>query len=301
MSALAILLVLCSVLVHASWNLRGKQRYASVPAFYAAILLVTLCMLPLLIPYRAMLASIPREVWIALVMTGLAQMFYFVGLAHAYRLGDISMAYPIARSLPVLMVPIVTTAIGQGGPIAPVAWGGMVLIVAGVLLLPLKRLADFHPRDYLSQGLPAILLAAVGTTGYSVIDDHALRLLRATPGWSSVSAPLVYAVLEGVFTTLWLSIPALVTRAGRGEVKRVIRTGAGHATVTGMMIFVAYGLVLAAMAFAENVGYIVAFRQLSIPLTAIAGIVLLHEKSYRLRIVGMVLTTIGLALVAVAR
>ena len=52
------------------------------------------------------------------------------------------------------------------------------------------------------------------------------------------------------------------------------------------------------MQFVDNVSYIQAFRQLSIPLGAAAGIVLLHEKITKPKLAGLILIIIGLILVA---
>lgn len=45
--------------------------------------------------------------------------------------------------------------------------------------------------------------------------------------------------------------------------------------------------------------YIVGFRQLSVPLGAILGIVILHERPYRTKLAGVLIMFIGLILVAV--
>ena len=46
---------------------------------------------------------------------------YFFGLAGAYRTGEMSVAYPLARSLPVLLVPAASLALGRGGQIGAAA------------------------------------------------------------------------------------------------------------------------------------------------------------------------------------
>ena len=55
---------------------------------------------------------------------------------------------------------------------------------------------------------------------------------------------------------------------------------------------------MANIQFVDNVSYIQAFRQLSIPLGAAAGIVLLHEKITKPKLAGLILIVIGLILVA---
>ena len=60
-----------------------------------------------------------------------------------------------------------------------------------------------------------------------------------------------------------------------------------------------YSLVLIAMSFVKNVSYVVAFRQLSIPIGVILGAVILKERMYPLRVVGTAILFVGLVLVAV--
>lgn len=55
---------------------------------------------------------------------------------------------------------------------------------------------------------------------------------------------------------------------------------------------------LIALALAPNVGYTVAYRQLSIPLGALLAIVLLKEPAYRPRLLGVGTVFVGLVLVA---
>jgi uncharacterized membrane protein len=69
------------------------------------------------------------------------------------------------------------------------------------------------------------------------------------------------------------------------------------AAAAGVTIYFTYSLVLVAFAFARNVSYVVAFRQLSIPLGAALGIVLLHEPAYRPKLVGSAVIFVGLVLV----
>ena len=52
------------------------------------------------------------------------------------------------------------------------------------------------------------------------------------------------------------------------------------------------------MQFVDNVSYIQAFRQFSIPLGAFLGILLLHEKTTKPKLAGLILIIIGLILVA---
>ena len=75
------------------------------------------------------------------------------------------------------------------------------------------------------------------------------------------------------------------------------RTQLGSAGLTGIGIYAAYTLVLVAMAFVSNVSYVVAFRQVSIPLGAVTGVLVLRDPPYLPKLVGVVIMFAGLLLV----
>jgi uncharacterized membrane protein len=74
----------------------------------------------------------------------------------------------------------------------------------------------------------------------------------------------------------------------------------GAAAITGIGIYLTYGLVLASMNYVTNVSYVAAFRQLSIPLGALFGMVLLKEPRYVPKIIGVVIIFVGLIIVGMA-
>ena len=64
-----------------------------------------------------------------------------------------------------------------------------------------------------------------------------------------------------------------------------------------MGIYAAYTLVLVAMAFVSNVSYVVAFRQVSVPLGAVAGVLVLGDRPHVPKLVGVAIMFAGLVLV----
>jgi drug/metabolite transporter (DMT)-like permease len=144
------------------------------------------------------------------------------------------------------------------------------------------------------------LVAALGTVGYSILDDRALRLLRAGDGLTAgnLAVTLVYAIIAGISASLWLGAFVALRREDRRQARALTRADLRQAFLVGLFIFVGYALVLVALALVPNVGYAVAFRQLSIPLGAVLAIVLLKEPAYRPRLLGVGMVFVGLVLVA---
>lgn len=301
MTIIAITLLIVSATIHASWNMLGKRQDASIGFFLLANSFGWMVLGLGIFTHLGLVMLFPRETWMWIAITGLFQAIYYWGLACAYRSGQLSVVYPLARSAPVVLVLLVNLAIGRTQQLSLQAMIGMALIAVGGLVLPVQRWSDWRFRDYLRPASLFALMAAIGTTGYSIIDDTALRsvhsLLDARAGNTVLT--LVYAVMEGISSSLWLLAMLLIS----GQIKRRVQTPTnwryiGSCAVAGIGVFAAYGLVLVAMGFAKNVSYVVAFRQLSIPIGAMLGIVVLKESVHPPKLIGVGVMLLGLILVA---
>lgn len=301
MSLIAVLLIIISAFMHATWNFISKRQSPSLAFFFITTVAAGIAIAPVLLIYRATLPLIPAEVWALVVATGVAQMIYFLGLAGAYRRGALSLAYPLARAIPVLLVVAVSTALGQGEAITPPGLAGMLLIAAGCVILPLPAFGGLQWRRYADIVVLMAVVAAIGTTGYTVIDDRALSALRLSSAitLSGTAITLLYIALQTISTALMLGIAVLLYPPERRLLRAILgnpallRSGAA----TGLIIMATYGLVLAAMAYVTNVSYVAAFRQLSIPIGAVLGITLQGEPRYRPKLLGVAIVSVGLVLV----
>ncbi|MBN1540770.1 EamA family transporter [candidate division KSB1 bacterium] len=212
-----------------------------------------------------------------------------------------SVAYPLARSSPVIVVAFVTMMMGRGDQISPGCVAGIILVVSGCFLIPLQRLGDLRLNNYVNATCGLALLAAIGTSGYSIVDDEALRQLRTQAILGKTQTTLVYACLESLFASIWLFLFVTLRPDGRSSLNQLLRSkkhDAVFAVVAGFAISLAYILVLISLAFADNVSYIVGFRQLCVPLGAILGIGILKEVPHLPKIAGVIIMFAGLVWVA---
>ena len=302
MSATAIVLVLISAVVHASWNFIGKRSKPMAAFFAIASFTGFLLLVPFAVAWWSTLVAAPTSVWLRLIPAGFFQMLYFVGLAGAYRTGDMSVAYPIARALPVMLVPAVSLVIGQGEPIPPLSLAGMAGVAAGVFVVAQPTFRGFSWRSFGARWFAFAVLAGIGTSGYSMVDDAALREFRAVldPQIGSFRAPVLYAMLESLATALNLVIASVLVRGLRCTLREVRAVPVRAAIVSGLGIVVAYGIVLAALGFAANVSYVVAFRQVSLPIGGFLAVILLQERVSVTRVVGTLVLLVGLVVIALA-
>ena len=291
MSSTAIVLLVFAGGMHAGWNLLGKRSGSRVTAFLYAGFAGILLLLPFLIVFRSKIGAISQDVWFIFPLTGLSQAVYFVGLAMAYKSGALSLVYPIARSIPVLTVTLISLALGDS--LGTVEITGAVLVFIGCTLRGLGGLKGAENTTLLIRALLLAFVAAIGTTGYTLLDYRGLSLMRATGEFGSFDAPLIYLFFQLVCTTIWLIAASLIfEKKLRDEKPRVGMS-------MGLVITLTYGLVLAAMAF-TNVSSVASFRQLSIVFGAILGFVVLKERVTPLSIISITIIAAGMVLVAIA-
>ncbi|MFQ5954869.1 MAG: EamA family transporter, partial [Kiloniellales bacterium] len=125
-----VALVLFSALLHASWNalLKGAaDRTTQSAVLYGAMALAAVADATQVPPPA--LAS-----WPFLALSIVLHNLYFLALLMAYREGDLSQVYPIARgSAPILVAFLSTSVAGEG--LGTGQWLAVALISGGVLSL----------------------------------------------------------------------------------------------------------------------------------------------------------------------
>ncbi len=300
MTLTAIVLITVSAFMHAGWNTISKRAHPTSAYFFIALAIGTALFSPILIINFREILNFPAQVWLLLAMTGLCEAIYFVSLSAAYRSGDMSIAYPLARSSPVIIVTLTALLLGQGAQISSPCITGIILIFAGSIVLPMHHFTDFRFKNYFNLTCLFALCTALGTAGYSMIDFRALRLLRETPeiGLGAVGIGISYVSIEFFIAAIWLALFTITHKRGRNDLRQVFHNSLRPAVLTGVSFLVPYSLVLIAMAHVTNVSYVVAFRQLSIPLGVIFGVIFLKEPRFYPKYIGTLIIFIGLIFIA---
>lgn len=297
MTATAFFLILTSAFLHAGWNFLSKKTVPSL-AFYSLSCgtAALLWLIPFLLSDFSC-AEMSGRFWLLTAVSVVFEIMYVAGLAYAYRLSDISLVYPLARALPLLFTAAVTMIFQLGNrQMSLPALLGMAVIFVGCLLMPMRTFRDFKLRSYCNVVILFVLLAAIGTTGYTVIDSLAMAEIQAVYQRKSIMLSISYLFFIEAGIAVGAGLLAISRRTERKEYSRLIKLRAPF--LTGVFSSSAYVLVLLAMAYVSNVCYIQAFRQISLPLGVLAGIFILKESHGLPKILGTALIVLGLLLVA---
>jgi len=287
MNQFAIALVLSSTVMHAAWNLLVRGQADKDVFILRMLLAVTAAGLVPALLGLIFVYSFPLSVWGYAAGSGVFCGLYFFSLARSYSSEDFTVVYPIARALPVLIVALGDVLRGRYPSGA--GWLGMSLVALGCVLIPLSGFTTFSARRYWNRATPWLLLTALGTVGYTLLDKIASE--QVTPG------PLAAGLYEYVFFMVTafcytLALKPAKLKQGLSDVKGWAIPGLAAAFNFG-----AYLLVLWAYQLTSRASYIVAFRQFSIVIGVLLAFYIFKEKGRAVRLTGTFLITAGLIII----
>ena len=288
MTGTAFALVLAAAVLHSVWNALAKRARDQVAFLWFAQTLSTVLLAPfwlgMLVVHGFPLSALPF-----VVATIILHALYFFTLGNAYRLGEFSLVYPIARGLGVALVPILALFVFNER-LSPLGTTGVTLVVVGIIglhLTPgsLKQIGARGTR--LSAGTWWAVLTGLLIGTYSLVDKAGVARLHPVP----------YIGLLG----LGVSVALLPAVRARGEaLRREWAVNRRALVVASTMTLTGYLLVLFAYRLSK-VGYVVAARELSIVFSAIIGSLWLGEGRLGPRLLGALVILAGVACVALAR
>lgn len=290
MSPLIIGLVAVSAVLHVAWNVRLKTAGDPLRTATIGMLAGSIVIIPggILAWWASGAPSLPLEGVVLGVASGVIDAVYFVFLAAAYRRGDLSVVYPLARGTAPLLAVVV--GVGLLGERLGVAGSfGVVALLAGFLWLqrPWRVLALARSRSMAAPAVgqstggaerrsrgaidTSILFAlATGVTiaTYTAIDRVGVRLIE----------PLPYAAILWLTTcvvlVLWIAFVA------GGDLLRHGPAATRHAAVGGLLTLGAYLSVLVALSVAPLSG-VAPLRESATVFAAAWGSVKLGEAADR--------------------
>jgi drug/metabolite transporter (DMT)-like permease len=281
---LVIALIVGAALAHATWNIAIKRAGTSGAGFIwsgvvvGAVVFAPFGVASLITEGVDLLRWLP---WAA--VSGALQVVYFLLLQRGYRLGDVSIVYPLARGTgPALAVVLAIVILGER-PSWLVLWGAVV-VVAGVMIIGFAggRGSAGHNRAGIRYGLIVGVLIAI----FTLWDAAAVTVGQMPPVglyWGSV-----------VFQLMLLATPAI--RDWRGTLSTA-RTHWVAVILFGVLGPLAYILVLMAVQIAP-VSVIAPAREVSVVLVGLAGWLLFKEPHPVQRMVGAVMVLGGVVLLA---
>ncbi len=297
MTFTAFFLIVLSATLHAAWNLLAKKNRLTLSFYLLMSMMATLMWLHVQFWTPVHMTELPVKFWGFLALSIASDWLYCWGLIRTYRKMEMSAAYPVMRALPILLTTLLIGCLGWGTPLGAAAKVGILVVFAGCLLMPLRRLSELRVGNYLNSGMLFIFLTACGTTGYTVFDSRAQRAMAEAA--AEVSGPILsmtYYSTRSITLSTSLLLVVVLTAKHRATLKEYWRKRERTALLAGVFASCTYILVLLAMNYVSNVSYVQVFRQLGLPIGMAAGIFFLGERGAKIRYAGVILILAGLLL-----
>lgn len=277
MSVVAIGLILCAAVAHATWNVLMKRADGGPAFLFVAGWWAALLWAPLGIGFAIASDASLRSIALAVGVSGCFHLTYFLTLQRGYRVGDLSLVYPLARGTGPAVSVLAAIVIRHEHPPA------LALVGAGIVVAGLLSLA----RGHISGGTAIALALATGVViaCYTLWDKHAVDDLAVAGVTMSWGTELIRAIALTPYA-----------RRHRDEVARVPRR---DAVAFAFLSPFAYILVLLALA-TTGVAFVAPAREVSIVVGVVLGRVVLHETVDRRRVVGAAIVAAGVVLLSLA-
>jgi drug/metabolite transporter (DMT)-like permease len=269
------LAVLGAGLLHAGWNALVKGAPGGDAMLDTASVVAGSCVCAaVVLPFVALPDP---SAWKFIAGSTVIHFAYYVTLAHAYRTGDLSFAYPLMRGTAPLLVAMLGIAFLHELPTAH-AMLGILLICAGIVSIAFVR-RERHPR---AAALWAFANAAI-IASYTLVDGTGAR---ASGNALAYVTWLIF--IEGLPFLAWIG-----WRRGAPAIA-YLRRGWRRGLLGGACSLGAYAIVLFAMTRAP-VAAVAALRETSVLFAALIGAVWLKEGFGAMRFAGAASVVVGVA------
>lgn len=278
MTSLALGLVVVAAFAHSGWNFLTKKAGGGVPFIWLFAGMASVIYLP--VALGIILVQKPVLGWanVGLILaTATVHTAYFTLLEWGYRLGDLSVVYPVARGTgPLISVVVGVVALGERPSALGVA--GIVLMAVGIVTVTGDPLGTPQAK----KAIWIALLCGGTVATYTVLDKVSVSILRTPP-----------LILDWCTNTGRFFILTPFALRNWEKVKEQWRLHKREAAGVGFLSPFAYILVLTAMVFTP-VSYVAPAREISILIGAVLGARFFSEGSVRRRLAGSVALVAGL-------
>ena len=270
------LAIILAAFLHAVWNAMVKNednKYLAVTAIVLGHVPVSVLII-LLTPIPSV-ESIPFIILSALLHIG-----YEWYLLSAYRFGDLTKVYPIARGTAPILITIVSL-IFLGVALSNFEILGIIIISLGILSLSLQGAKGIKNRS-------AVIYALVTgffIMGYSITDGYGARVSNSFlsyMGWSFILNATIF--------------PIILKINNKSEIiTKIFKEGKKIFFIGGTLSYIVYGIVIWGFTQAP-IALITALRETSIIFALLIGTFFLKEKFTLLKVIATFVIFFGVAL-----
>lgn len=283
MPILALALLLSAAVGHASWNYVAKNARNDLAFTFLLVVISEVVYLPLALGvFLWTRPDIGPQAIMWVTVSGTFHIGYYYLLTQGYRVGDLSLVYPLARGTGPALATVGAIVIYGERP-GPIALAGTVLVVIGIVVM------SWSPRarggSEVTRSVAFALATGAIIAAYTLWDKKGVSIL--TPVLYSYGIDAARVVLMAP-----MALRAAGTRASVLDAWRETRQR-NAAIAIAVLSPAAYIFVLIALSLAP-VTYVAPAREISILFGAVLGWRLLSESDPQRRMLGAAAIVAGI-------
>ncbi|HTO70812.1 MAG TPA: DMT family transporter [Myxococcota bacterium] len=272
----AAALVLVAAFLHATWNALAKSsgdRMVTLACVMGTGVVVgAIGSLFVPVPARAALPF--------LAASAVFHFLYQIFLLYAYRAGDLSLVYPIARGSAPLLVAVLAASFAGEVP-RPLQAGGIALASVAMTTFAFEPRV---PHKEIARSIAAAFATAAMIGGYTFLDAQGIRHAGndlSYIAWNSWATGIAFCVLA--------------LARNRGRLAPFLGREGARGLAGGLLALVAYGIVLWAMSRGAMAN-VASLRETSVVIAALIGTRLLGEGFAARRVASALCVALGVVL-----
>lgn len=281
----ALLLVLCSGLTHAIWNLFTKRSLNKSVFLWSIHIAATVLLLPYFI-YELFHMEITGSFLLLVFFSMSFQGGYFIFLSRAYSYGDMSQVYPIMRGTGAFFVPVMSVLV-FGESLSPIGWIGLCCIVGGLFAISgffgKREIRENKERSIASKAVLSALAVGFCITGYTLLDKQLVQNM----------SPFALIEISNISYVIFSTFAVMKSKQIKQEWQVNWRTiMIGTFLAPGSYVLFLFAMKLAPLAS------IAPIREVGTVFGTLLGVFLLKEQNGLLRVIMSSVITIGIISIA---
>lgn len=290
MLSTAVILVLCSGMMHAVWNLFTKKSLNKAVFLWSIHITGALLLLPYFI-HELITKPLSMEALGYIAISVSFQGAYFIFLTKSYSYGEMSQMYPLMRGTGVMLVTLFSVLL-LGESLPALGWIGLCLIVGGLFAISGLLSSFLGKGNSPAQGgstKPVALLFAlvvgICISGYTIMDKQIMMHL----------SPISTLELSNLSYVVFSSFTVLRSRQIRIEWQANWKTIlVGSICSPGSYLLFLFAMTLSPLSA------IAPIREVGTVFGTLLGVLLLKEQHGMRRIAMSAVITLGIISVALS-
>ena len=284
MTPTSLSLVIVAAFIHASWNILLKRVRGGLSFLWFVDILQGFVFAPWIAwVIWSEKPTLGFTEWFFIIGSAVIHIAYYFFLQRGYRLGDISLVYPIARgSGPMLSSIVAILFLGE----RPGVLGSLGIVAIGVGIFFLAGGIRWNPHPDIRSAIIAGLLTGTSVATYTVWDKYAVSVIYISP----ILLDLLANPLQALLLT-----PVVWSR--RADISTYWKQSRPELFGITILNPISYILILMAMTVAP-VSQIAPVREVSTLIGAVIGGRLFAEQHLRSRLAAASIIVLGVIAIA---